>query len=208
MRTFPLLTGDRGVLLGIYLNDHLAGATAGLELFRRATGTARGRTGQVLTQLTAEVEQDRQSLLHLMGQLDVPVRHYKVFGGWALEKVGRLKVNGSLVRRSPLSDLIELEALVLAVQGKAAGFRTLRRVAEVDPRLAAAELDRLLDRAGRQAQMLEQLRVQTSVRVLAPVSFPIGASPSGASPGGASPGDGAPVDGAPVEASPVGASER
>ena len=29
--------------LGIYLNDHLAGATVGVELFRRASGSAQGR---------------------------------------------------------------------------------------------------------------------------------------------------------------------
>jgi hypothetical protein len=28
---------ERSTLLGIYLNDHLAGATGGLALFRRAT---------------------------------------------------------------------------------------------------------------------------------------------------------------------------
>ena len=168
MRPLPLLTGDRSALLGIYLNDHLAGATAGLELFRRATGSATGTTRDTLARLTTEVQQDREALLDLLARLDVPVRHYKVLGGWALEKVGRLKLNGSLLRRSPLSDLVELEGLVLAVQGKAAGFRALRRVAEAEPRLDAAELDALVDRAGRQADTLEQLRLQTAARVLPP----------------------------------------
>ena len=166
MKTLPLF--------GIYLNDHLAGATAGLELFRRATGSARGASQEALALLTTEVQQDRDALLGLMEQLGAPVRHYKVVGGWALEKVGRLKVNGSLVRRSPLSDLVELEALLLAVQGKAAGFRSLRRVAATEPRLDVTLLDHLVDRAERQAETLEELRLTTAGRVLAPSAQPAG----------------------------------
>jgi len=114
---------ERSTLLGIYLNDHLAGATGGLALFRRATSSAQGASKAELAELTQQVTQDRQSLLALMHRLGVPVRHYKVAAGWALEKAGWLKTNGRLLHRSPLSDLVELEALVLGVQGKAAGFR-------------------------------------------------------------------------------------
>ncbi len=128
---------DRSALLGIYLNDHLAGATGGLALFRRATRSAQGASKEELAEMTRQVTQDRQSLLTLMHRLGVPVRHYKVAAGWALEKAGRLKTNGHLLHRSPLNDLVELEALVLGVQGKAAGFRALRSIATHDPRLEA-----------------------------------------------------------------------
>jgi hypothetical protein len=147
-------------LLGIYLNDHLAGATAGLELFRRAAGShASTSAGAALTRLTAEVEADRDSLLGIMRALGVPVRQYKVLGGWVAEKAGRFKPNGRLLSRSPLSSVIELEGLHLGVLGKSAGFRLLRSLADADPRLDAAELDRLVDRAERQAGELEQLRI-------------------------------------------------
>ena len=53
-----------------------------------------------------------------MGTLAVPVHRYKMLGGWALEKAARLKPNGRLLRRSPLSDLIELEGLLLGVQAR------------------------------------------------------------------------------------------
>jgi hypothetical protein len=45
-----------------------------------------------------------------MHRLGVPVRHYKVAAGWALEKAGWLKTNGRLLHRSSLSELVELEA--------------------------------------------------------------------------------------------------
>jgi len=152
--------------LGIYLNDHLAGATVGVELFRRASGSAQGTAKTQLQDLTTQVEQDRESLLTLMGTLGVPVRHYKVLAGWVLEKAGRFKPNGRLLSRSPLSDLIELEGLSLGVHGKAAGFRALRHLADTDTRLDATQLDELIDRAEQQADTLEQMRILTAVRVL------------------------------------------
>ena len=107
--------------LGIYLNDHLAGATVGLELARRVAGT-----GQVpapaarLREFAQEVAEDRETLLRIMGTLGLPVRSYKVWAAWAGEKAGRLKPNGHLTTRSPLSNLEELELLRLGVEGKAA----------------------------------------------------------------------------------------
>src|SRR4051812_29282693 len=146
-------------LLGIYLNDHLAGATAGLELFRRAAGSQSGPTADALKRLTAEVEQDRDALLAILRELGFPVRQYKVVAAWAAEKAGRLKLNGRLLTRSPLSDVIELEGLHLGVLGKAAGWRLLRALADSEPRLDAAQLDELIARAGRQAAELDDLRL-------------------------------------------------
>jgi hypothetical protein len=64
-----------------------------------------------------------------MAALGISVRHYKVYAAWIGEKVGRLKFNGHLTSRSPLSGLEELEMLRLGVEGKAAGWRTLRTLA-------------------------------------------------------------------------------
>jgi hypothetical protein len=154
-------------LLGIYLNDHLAGATAGTELARRMARSHRGReeSGR-MNRLAAEIAQDRKALADIMATLGVTVRAYKVGAAWIGEKAGRLKFNGRLRARSPLSDLEELEILRLAVEGKAAGWRTLRARAGTDARLDAGRLDELISRAGRQVEELEELRVRTASRVL------------------------------------------
>ena len=149
---------ETGPLLGIYLNDHLAGATAGLELFRRAARSQPAPARAELERLTAEVQQDREALLRIMRAVGAPVRRYKVLGGWLAEKAGRVKPNGHLVSRSPLSDLVELEGLVLGVTGKAAGFRALQTVAERDPRIDVGELEQLVRRAERQRETVEELR--------------------------------------------------
>ena len=73
-----------------------------------------------------------------MATLGIPVRTYKVYAGWIGEKAGRLKFNGRLFTRSPLSRLEELELLRLGVEGKAAGWRTLRVLADTDQRLEPA----------------------------------------------------------------------
>ncbi len=152
--------------LGRYLNDHLLGATGGLELFRRVTRSHRGTAEAAeLEQLTGEIEQDRTSLLEIMRALGVPVRSYEVWLGWTAEKVGRLKPNGGLLRRVPLSSVIELEAMTLGVAGKAAGWRVLRAVADRDGRLDAGQLDILLERAARQQETLEGLRMAAAAEV-------------------------------------------
>lgn len=159
-------------LLGIYLNDHLAGATAGTELARRMARSHRGGDGSAredsgaLNRLAAEIAQDRSALLSIMAALGISVRAYKVGAAWIGEKAGRLKFNGRLLARSPLSDLEELEILRLGVEGKAAGWRTLRARADTDARLDAGRLDELLSRASRQLEELEELRVRAASRVL------------------------------------------
>jgi hypothetical protein len=156
-----------GNLLGIYLNDHLAGATAGTELARRMARSHRGREDSgPLNRLAAEIAQDRSALTDIMSALGVTVRAYKVGAAWIGEKAGRLKFNGRLLARSPLSDLEELEILRLGVEGKAAGWRTLRARADTDARIDAGRLDELISRASRQVEELEELRVRTASRVL------------------------------------------
>ncbi|MGW1208337.1 transaldolase [Streptomyces sp. NPDC002499] len=145
-------------LLAIYLNDHLAGATGGLELARRAAqGQRDGKRADAFSALAKQIEEDRDSLVQIMSDLDVSTDHPKVALGWLAEKAGRLKPNGHLFSRSPLSDVLELESTLLGVQGKASCWRTLRVLAEDDDRLYAEHLDTLLERAEHQTATLEEL---------------------------------------------------
>ena len=154
-------------LLGIYLNDHLAGATAGTELARRMAASRQlAAAGGVLQRLADELAEDRAALLKMMAALGIPVRGYKVYAAWIGEKAGRLKPNGYLLARSPLSSLEELEMLRLGVEGKAAGWRTLRVLADREPRLDPGQLDGLISTARRQADLLEDLRVQAADQII------------------------------------------
>ncbi|CAL9340661.1 hypothetical protein SUDANB58_00260 [Streptomyces sp. enrichment culture] len=148
-------------LLGIYLNDHLAGETAAAERARYLVRSCGGSAlGTAVAPVAAEIAEDRATLIRIMKRLGVPVRQYKVYAGRVAERVGRLKANGRLLHRSPLSTVLELEALRLGAQGKEAGWLTLRRLADTDDRLDARLLDGLLERARHQRDTLEELRLQ------------------------------------------------
>ena len=131
--------------------------------WRHHTGA---RAGAAVQHLAAEVAQDRAALEDIMGVLGIPVRAYKVYAAWIGEKAARLKLNGYLLARSPLSGLEELEMLRLGVEGKAAGWRTLRALAETDKRLDPRRLDELISRARRQANLLEEFRVRAAGQVI------------------------------------------
>ena len=110
---------------------------------------------------------DREALLEVMHRLGISVSRVKTAAGWVGEKAGRAKLNGRMFRRSPLSDVVELEAMYLGVRGKLAGWQVLRGLAEDDSRLDPVGLDHLIDRAGAQADLLDRLRTRAAATVFA-----------------------------------------
>lgn len=144
--------------LAIYLNDHLAGAVGAGELARRSAAANRGTPlGDTLAGLVAELEQDRQALESAMERLGAGVDRSKVAAAWVAEKLGRLKLNGSLLSYSPLSRLEELELLVLAVEGKALLWQALAKRDGPDSDL---DFDALIKRARSQRRRLERRRLE------------------------------------------------
>ncbi|WP_406193493.1 hypothetical protein OH807_02865 [Kitasatospora sp. NBC_01560] len=157
--------------LHVYLNDHLTGAFGGAALADRIARThPDSRRAAEMRRLARDVEEDRDALVRIMHRLGVPVRHYRTWLGLAAERLGRLKPNGTLVRRSPLSDLVELEAMRAGVEGKAALWRALRAIADTDRRLDPGDLDRLAQRAADQAGVLNGWHRTVSAAVFAPTA--------------------------------------
>ena len=155
-------------MLGIYLNDHYGGSTAGIELARRTCTANQGTEyGRFLAELVMEIDADRKTFKRIMDDLGVRKDPAKAAGGWMIEKAGRLKLNGQLRGYSPLSRVVELEGLALGVTGKLAGWKALRLVAENEPALDSAELDRLIERAEEQQRALEQQRLRAVREALA-----------------------------------------
>jgi hypothetical protein len=157
--------------LAIYLNDHLAGSTTAVELLRRAVGQYEGtELGAFLAELRREILQDRDELKSIMAANGIEQERYKVAAAWAAEKAGRLKFNGALVRRSPLTPLVELETLAIGIRGKELLWRALREVAPDDS--TAARLDELTERAQRQRDDVERHRREAAVQALRPARVP------------------------------------
>ncbi len=140
--------------LAIYLNDHLAGSVAGVELARRAKGSNEGtEIGAVLAEVCAETEADQETLREAMRGLEIDVDRMKPALAWAAEKVGRLKPNGQLRGYSPLSRVVELEGLLAGVNGKRMLWRSLERSCK--SRLPGLDFEALEARAEAQVQRLE-----------------------------------------------------
>jgi hypothetical protein len=156
-------------LLGIYLNDHLAGSAGGLELAKRLAESHRGTAAaDDLAWLAKQVAEDREALIKIMTQLKIPRTRYKESVAWLAEKAGRLKPNGHLLGRSPLSSVVELEGMTLGVTGKLSAFRSLRALADTDTRLDAAMLDDLINRAQQQIDRLDQLKGRAITEAFTP----------------------------------------
>ena len=153
------MASDPDSLLAIYLNDHLAGSTVGVELARRARGANSGsELGQLLDRLVREIEEDRDTLGSVMDAVGARRDRLKQAAAWAGEKAGRLKLNGQLTGYSPLSKLVELEGLNLGMEGKSRLWAVLAELA--DPRLSSFDFQALAERAERQRSELEPFRLE------------------------------------------------
>jgi hypothetical protein len=155
-----------GKLLAIYLNDHLAGATLGVELARRSRGSNQSHPefGPVLAELCTEIEADRARLEAIMDQLGVVRSKLKPLGAVIGERLGRLKLNGRLRGYSPLSRLAELEGLQIGVTAKRRLWLALERT-QADE-LRNFDFAALAERAAGQQRRLEELHLKAAVLAL------------------------------------------
>jgi hypothetical protein len=147
--------------LAVYLNDHLAGATVGHELAKRAASSNEGNEyGTFLSELEHEIAEDRAALVRVMERFEIKQDKLKLTGAYIGEKLGRLKPNAHLTSYSPLSRVVELEFLSLGVEGKLTLWRNLLEVHEADERLDPEELGALAGRAESQRRDLEHYRLR------------------------------------------------
>ena len=153
--------------LQIYLQDHLAGATFGLELVERSRRNNEGtELGDRLQELAVEIRADREALEAVMSAAGADRSHLKTSAAWALEKVGRLKPNGRVRGYTALGRLLELEALVVGITGKRALWRGLQDSLAQVPSLQAFDFAALAERAENQLGRVEQLRLDAARAVI------------------------------------------
>lgn len=151
-------------LFGLYLADHFTGATAGLERLELMVRTHRdtplhAELAEMAEQLRAERELYRD-LLHALG---VPRRRYRQAAAWVGERVGRLKLNGRLLERSPMTAVLEAELMRSAVLGKIGGWQTLQEHA-AELRLDPAQFAELIDAARAQIDVLDRFHAYARER--------------------------------------------
>jgi hypothetical protein len=150
----------------IYLNDHLAGSVTALELLRYAARQHAGTPlGAFLSDLRQEIKQDQRVVREIMAAVGASPQRHKLAAAWLVEKASRLKDNGQMLRRSALTDMLELETLTIGIHGKAQGWRALREAAGQDF-FAGHNLGELIERAERQHEAVEGHRREAARRAL------------------------------------------
>jgi hypothetical protein len=152
--------------LETYLNDHLGGANAGVELARRLEeATKNGPDGPLLDGLAGEIEEDVETLRSALRAIGGSSSVVKQAAGWIADKAHRL---GTVVDAASggedLARLLEADSLSLGVEGKRCLWVALREVTEDYPALAALDLPRLIERAGQQRDRIEAVRLASARR--------------------------------------------
>ena len=146
--------------LASYLNDHLSGSVAAIELLENLqTAYAGTEVGQFCAELRNDIEADRQELKRLMDGLEIPQSGARKAGAWIAEKLAELKMRLDDSAHGPLRLLESLEAVELGINGKLALWRGLIAAAETAPALRGAlDYERLAKRATEQIERVEARR--------------------------------------------------
>ncbi|WP_408897629.1 hypothetical protein ACJ5H2_00640 [Nocardioides sp. R1-1] len=152
-------------LLRAYLQHHWVGSTAGVSLFRRVARThGIAVVAAEVGRLADQVAQERETMRRVMHDLGARPTTIGTVAAKVGAELGRFKPNGRIITRSPLTDLLEIEALRIAVYGKRSGWEVLRSVADDDPRLEPALFDSLVAQSKRQLDTLAELHLTTARR--------------------------------------------
>jgi hypothetical protein len=157
-------------LLAIYLNDQLALGVAWRELARRAARENAGTDlGDALSSVAGAIAEDVETFGAIATRLGVRPRRAKQLAAIAAERLGRLKLNGRVRGYSPLSRFVELDALVMGIDGKITLWQTIRDLAGAGELLPNVDFDGLVERARAQRATLEPHHARAGREALAPV---------------------------------------
>ena len=159
--------------LDSYLNDHLAGSAAAVELVERIKANNEGTPlAAHLEGLGREIEADRDTLGELMERLGVTRSTPKQVVGKVMETLSRLRLNERVTGGAQVTRLMELETLSLGIEGKVALWRSLNHVGDSRPELAEFDIPALIVQAVGQRAGLEPYRLEAAAGALGPAADP------------------------------------
>jgi hypothetical protein len=143
--------------LATYLNDHLSGAIAAVEILEHMEG-AHPEMAPVLKSLRHDIELDRKELEALMGRLGASRSAVRQAAAWVAEKFARLKLRVDDLSGSRLKLLESLEAVAIGIHGKWSLWQALKVV----PSAVGPDYDRLIARAAEQRERIEGARLDAA----------------------------------------------
>lgn len=151
--------------LDTYLNDHHAGATAGVNLARMAAEEHQHHEhGAFLGEIASEIKADHDVLERLMDDLGTKQSATKTAAAEIGSKMMAPKFTGD---DDELNAFTVLETLSIGVEGKVCMWKALKQIEDAYPTLAAAGIDDLLARAVDQRERIEAQRLAIAPQALA-----------------------------------------
>ena len=144
--------------LHTYLNDHLAGSVAAIELLDDLVGHhSEDRFAKTFRDLRDEIEADQDTLRDLIRKLGAKESAIRKAGAWLAEKFSRVKIGDA----DDSAGLLQaLEALALGITGKQLLWRSLAAIAPNFPALQGMDFSELEKRAHDQFERVETLRLE------------------------------------------------
>lgn len=153
--------------LRIYLNDHLALMVGEMELAARCHRSNKGTSlGRFLEVLEADLADQESKLKDVIDKVDGKggiESKVKQGAAWFTEKLGRFKLNDSLLTYSALSRVVELETLAAAAQERVALWDSLAALMEADHRLQKFDCFALRDQSKKLLTKLNSRRRRAAV---------------------------------------------
>jgi hypothetical protein len=150
-------------ILATYLNDHLAGSVAAIELLDHLRGLSRGTERERLcASLQSEIEEDQKVLKELLRQVGGKESRMRNAAAWLTEKVGEAKLKLDDSGGGELRALEALETLELGILGKLALWRALGVAADLVPQIRKLDLSKLERRAKEQHDRVEVERLKVA----------------------------------------------
>ncbi|MGH7517516.1 MAG: hypothetical protein ACREOC_08610 [Gemmatimonadales bacterium] len=157
--------------LATYLNDHLAGSVAALELLDHLIAHPEEPDDSAFfTRLRAEIMEDQEVLSGLLRELGSGESSVRKAAGWLAEKAAGLKLRWDDRGNAGFHRFEALEGLALGIQGKLSLWRALSSVATM-PAVRTLDLRTLARKAEAQHAAVEARRVAAAARAFGePVS--------------------------------------
>ena len=150
-------------ILTTYLNDHLAGSVAALQLVDRLVAWSRGTEGEkIFTVLRAEIEKDQEVVEQLLATMGAKPSKVRKAAAWLTEKIGEAKLEVDDGGTGQLRLLEALEALGLGIQGKLGLWRALGTASPQTLKLDHLDLATLERRARDQFERVEAQRLRVA----------------------------------------------
>lgn len=155
--------------LSTYLNDHLAGSVAALELIEYLADKFHDSSLEMFfADLHADITADQDVLRDLLNTFDGKESTVRKAGAWLAEKVGRAKFSIEEHDVSGTGLLEALEGLAMGITGKQLLWRALAAASEVMPQLSGLDYAQLEQRAIEQRDRVDQKRLAAAREAFKP----------------------------------------